>query len=439
MRRLAAAVALVAAALALAWAFLQGAAGSGIDFYCVWATARRVAEGGALDVYSAAGQREMGRRSAVEAAAPDAPTRLRVASATVLGANGGAMPVAGTPFLFAALRPFSRGGYEADYAAYLLASLVALAASFGALARLAGWGWTGSLVAVALGLVLLEPAVSELRVANVNPFLLAAAVLAALLERAGNEAPRSAVQGFVLALAACFKPLLVPALLLFPLGWRASGRGRRLVAFSGGALAAAAVALGASAALFGGLAPWGAWLRTLGALARPPYPVALGNVGLSSLLREALGADLALPLLLGAGVLAVRAARGAGGERGPGEATAAGDSLTAATRLGAGTAVLLLSARLVWIHYYLLVIPLAAFALRRGREAPGEKGDRWLGVAALAGLSRLSPLLGTEGLAWCLSGATATLLVVAGRRDRRRGDARGGEPSPPPGPGAPGG
>lgn len=402
------------AAVAVGAAWLRIARYEGIDYYAAWAAARAVAEGRVDDPWSEPGRARMGRDAASRALRPDAPPRERSAAAPVLTANRGALPTAGTPFFFTVLGAPSTGDYEADYVFFSLTALLLHVAAILGLCRVLGYPVASSLVALALLTSVFVPYLSGEGVGNVHAIQLA--LLSALPLTMSAERPEAgmAAAGTLLAFGVAFKPNLLPVAFPFLVSLVAGRRVRPLLAVSAGALAGTALALASSALFFGRLSCWLEWWRTLPELLRPPYPVSIGNYSLATVLLEGTGIDAALPLLaLAVGGFAVfEAVRRAGGG-------SPLRSVEVAALAGLGGTVLLWTARLAWIHYFVFAIPLLLLALGPAREenrVAASPRERWVAAIAAGGflpLGRLVPSLSPLSQALVLHVANLALSVVA--------------------------
>lgn len=426
------------AAVVLALASRRVAREPGVDYWAARAAARAVAEGRVGDPWSAAGRERMGRDESARFVRDDAPPRERRAARAVLAANRGTLPTAGTPFLFTVLGVFSTGDYEADERAFSLASLALYAASVLWLCRRLGYAPVPSLAALSFLVGPFDPWLSGERVANVQAIQLA--VVAALPAALAARRPRlgELAAGALFAAGIAFKPNLLPVALPVVVTLLLRRRFRSLLAAASGAAAGAAAAFAASALFFGRGSCWREWARILPELVRPPYDVAMGNYALPIVLRELTGLDAA-GLLTGvalaglvvfeAATMPARAPAGAG----PGPAR---EELVAL--VGLGGAFLLLVARLAWLHYFVLAIPLFLFVMRPARgEGPAvaSGAERLAAAAAAAGFLPL-PAVGLglppviRGLV--LQGALFLIVALALRilaRSRRAAPPRPPDPA----------
>jgi hypothetical protein len=329
----------------------------GADFYQFWAVGEASGRRELRDVYAAEETARLGRtllqRAQAEAAArpsPESARRLEAAKARR------EIETYSTPFLYTVFGAAASGDYARDFERFQLASLVAHVLGPLAFARVLRMGWAIALMSVFLFTMAAGPFLDDVGVGNVNRLQVGALGMVAWLLAPRRGRWSDAAAGLVLALAVAFKPNLAFAAASLGLAWGATGRVARLASAAAGGAAGAALALLSSWAWFGSLAPWGAWLGKLGGLMQG-WRTDLGNLSLARVLLDRFGIDVAsglAPLLLAlvlAAWLALRfRTRGDARECGP-----RGDALA----LALGAAASVLSTKLGWTHYYLLIAPLA--------------------------------------------------------------------------------
>ncbi len=284
-----------------------------------------------------------------------------------------------TPFLYTVAGVFASGRYDRDHAGFVLLSLGC--GLFGALAicRLLRFEPLSCAAAIALLGLAFAPFLSDLRVGNVNAIQLG--LLAAFL--GVRNLPRPALAdpaaGAILGLAVMFKPNLGCVALMLAMAGRSTGVWRR----------------------------WPAWARGGGGRRRRDRrlePLLRDVPGLVELVRRGpldtrrdrrredrelrsraasrrpLGVRAA-PLLAAAAVGAMLVIAWASRRRG---AASTGNEIEPRSAgrdvllVGTGCMAYLLSAPLVWVHYFVLVVPLALFLLRpaggrRDRFAPRRR------------------------------------------------------------------
>lgn len=330
---------------------------SGIDFYQFWVVGLGLREAGATRIYSDDVRATLGPK--VLSLAEDG-ARVRVAAATRRH-----LETYSTPFLYGLFALGASSHYERDYLLFQEVSMAAFLLGLLGLFRLLGYGLLAPPVVLILVLEWYEPLISDVAVANVSRLQVAAlALLVAVLLRAA-PGRRALGAGLLLGAATLFKPNLATVPLVLALGWVVRRRwkdlGRSALGFA--VSASAAVTLGAAA--FGSFACWRDWFRAVALLPDSIVPVKLGNYGPARLLFEGTGVEASAPLAVA--LLAIIALRVGSSPAPP--VGSEEERLDDALLVGVGSLAYLLSARLVWMHYYLFVLPVVLLASR-----PSAKG-----------------------------------------------------------------
>ncbi len=354
----------------------------GIDYYLFWATGMAVERGEIRDVYDTAENQRVGaiyfqaaQQDARQRGAREQGTR-RLAAANVRKS----FENYSTPLLYALFGFALSGDYERDFDAMQTFSTLLFAAGLVLLARRLGYSPTASALALALCTMLAGPFIDDTSVGNVNRIQVGLLGLCAWLATLRRGAWSDAATGLVLGLAVLFKPNLAFCVITLIAAWIAAREARRIVALGVGGALALALGLGLSAAWFGSLDPWFIWSQRLGGL-MPNWASDLGNQSLARVLHDRAGlssADWMPPVfLLGAcaAFSAGRWLRSKDTQESRDEAPLQLEVLA----LGLGAAASVLSTKLAWFHYYLMLAPLALWLLR-----PGASSRAQLALAALA-------------------------------------------------------
>jgi len=180
-----------------------------IDFFTLWGVPQARAMSPETDIYTPAGQLEMGAILEREAAAPGTPAPRRMATAVVRELYGGRVDATATPFAYAIVGLFSSGQYDQDLRRFIVVSWLAFAAAIVLLCALLRFSPVATVLAFLVFTSSFAPIQAELRVANVNQVqLLGVALLLWFTSR--SQFWRA---GFVLGAAIVFKPNLAPVLL----------------------------------------------------------------------------------------------------------------------------------------------------------------------------------------------------------------------------------
>lgn len=356
------------AALAHAWDYSRRF--DAFDFYQFWTVGRAAGGSGTGNVWSQAERERLGREgqrvALVDLNERGEAVAARHASAA---ARRSVLETYSTPWLYAVFGAVSSGDYGRDLDRFQLASLAALAAGVWWMARGAGLSLLGAALLIALVAAWFEPVQSDARVGNVNRLQVGVLGLYVALSSASHSARwREVAAGAVLGLGAAFKPNLAFPVLTLGLGWIALGRRRKVALQGAGVALGALLAVALSSAWFGSARAWSQWARSLGELmGQYEHRLEAGNFSLARVLEHA-GAEVDARWLAALGLVAFgaalvlrrRAVRTV--QRG---CEAQEDLLL----LALGGALSVLVARLAWVHYFLLAVPLAIAALRPSTAA----------------------------------------------------------------------
>ncbi len=375
-------LALAVALFALSSVLEYARSAIGIDYYLFWATGLAVERNEIRDVYDTAENERVGalyfkaaQQDARQRGAREQGTR-RLAAANVRKS----FENYSTPLLYAAFGFALSGDYERDFDTMQSFSTLLFAAGLVLLARRLGYSPVATALALALCTMLAGPFIDDASVGNVNRIQVGLLGLSAWLATLRRGAWGDGATGLLLGLAVLFKPNLAFCVLALIAALLACGQARRVVALAIGGALALALGLGLSAAWFGSLDPWFTWSQRLGGL-MPNWATDLGNQSLARVLHDRVGlgaADWMPPTFL----LVSCAAFAAGRWLRPTDARAQRDEPPAQLEilaLGLGAAASVLSTKLAWFHYYLLLAPLALWLMR-----PGGAGRVQLALAAAA-------------------------------------------------------
>jgi hypothetical protein len=390
----------------------------GVDFWRPWVASR--ADVG--DVYSRAGRELLYRAVVPPPGTEDRASREQIAAsltapgdASVLGYRG--LHVVHSPVLLAVFSAFRSDDFERDYRIYLAASLACFVGAAVLMGMLVGFSLPVSLLTAAALALVLECVSSDLRVGNVNSFQLASVAAFLALERR-QVSWADVAGGGVLTLAVAFKPNVALIAVAVALAWVGDRRWRKLAGTAAGAAAATVVAL-AFPPLLVPAAPWAGWVGMLPEVLDGVLPIQAGNFGLAALIAEGTGHDVSRVLLgIALLLLAIASLRPLWSAAGPSR------NRTLAA-VAAGAALLLVSGRLVWIHYVVLATPAILLALRMLAGSP----SRWAWAAGASllpltvGVSSLLKIIdGTSVLAAVTMNLSALGLVAVGLWELWRGE-----------------
>jgi hypothetical protein len=369
--------------------------GPGIDYYQFWIVGRAVEQRSVENIYAPQDRQHMadlGRE--VLRAGPRPSDRLKK-SVEVRAAR---IETFSTPFLYAVVNAVTTGRYDADYDRFLDLGLAATVVSVVLLARVLKYSTAEGLLFAAVMLLWCEPLSSDLRVGNVNQLQLLGVALY-LFVRSGPGIARvphgrrvyDVLGGLTLGLLVAFKPTLVVVPLALAIARVIDRRWDTLWAEGIAAVVAAGLAVGAGCLYLRSASAWWQWKDALADLEKvSDVSVANGNYTLARAILESNspGFDVA-PVLLMLGLAFVAAVLIATrrqyfevlGKADEQQVRFERDYLV--TAIGCGLSVLTL--KLAWLHYYLLLVPLLLYVLRPGGWRPaGARAAAGLALALLA-------------------------------------------------------
>jgi hypothetical protein len=278
-----------------------------------------------------------------------------------------------TPFLYATIHSFASNQYDRDYDYFLNICLAALMLSILAMGWLLCFSLAESLLFAAVVVLWCEPLTSDLRVGNVNQLQLAGLALYLLSRCRPESMPMDVLGGLVLGLLVAFKPTLGVIPILLALAWIIDHRWRTLWRQGIAAVIAMGAAFVVGCRFLNSWSAWSNWANALSDMEKvSDISVENWNISLIQVILEATrgiaGGGVTLDLIL-LTLLLVLASVALHLTR-PGTPSVVNfqqvwferDFLVTAL----GGAVSILALRLVWIHYYILLIPLLLYVLRPG-------------------------------------------------------------------------
>ncbi len=379
----------IVACLALMRGWQLGQSVAGIDYYQFWVVGEAVDHDAVTNPYSDRVRAHLGERY-LERSIPSSRRHAAAQARSVLETYS-------TPFLYTAVHALASGNYERDFARWHAMSLVAFVFGVVAFGRMAGMGFAAALTGLILIVALAAPFQSEAQVANVNRAQLGGLALAGVLlgRRDSNAALFAA--GAILGASTMFKPNVAIAIFLVACAIAIlRGRGAAL-SLGGGIAGGAALCFALSVFFFHSAQAWSEWARTLSVIPDEIIRVSLGNYAPLPIL---LGGMSGTTSALSAGVLCVPVvyalwrARERPDDFEP--------SQLAALVIGLGCVIALMSATLVWEHYFLLAFPLGLAVA--GNAFAGKRMDvvAWLRFRILPAVAFLgllaTPAYGISGL-----------------------------------------
>ncbi len=331
-----------------------------------------------------------------------------------------------TPFLYWLTGVLASGQYEKDLTLWQLLSLLFVTGAILVMCRLMGFSPATSLALLLPVLVWSSPFYSNLRVANVNGIQLA--LISLILWLLSRPASQRTVflSGLVTSLLVMYKPNLAPVALMFCGGWLARRQYSQLGIAVSGIFTGSVAAVLVSSAWLGSAAAWLDWFNYIREFVDGGPGETGGNYAIITQVSSNISpaGQLGMAIFLCLICLAIYAwgRRNTSTRDLPG---AGGDSefIENAFLISMGCIIPILTSTLVWLHYYLLAVPMIIVALRPWRE-PGPMRIipflmlRVLPTVALVFLleTALGDIIGGEGRSYRVLATTtsALCLFVAG-------------------------
>lgn len=340
------AVAALAAMYAVSVTWRQNERAAGLDFYIYFVAGQLAGRADVDDIYAPEVQERIGeeyferaQRSGSELRKYDAQRRRRLDNVS-------------SPFLYSTLRWVSRD-YDRALAQYHALVLFAFVAGFFLIARVVRISWASALFVLAGVLAYYRGFEADLRVGNVNSLQLLAIGVAL------STPP--IIAGVVLGMLICFKPNLILIPLLIAFARMASRQWTRLGREIAGGAIGAAIAIVVAAISYGSLGVWMQWIAAANQFwHRLPTRMERNVTPALALFHqygEWIGYAIAAALIAIACVAIWKGERTAPfpARRGEGR-----DALV----VGVAILIYLMSATVVWLHYMVLVLPVALALMR---------------------------------------------------------------------------
>jgi hypothetical protein len=357
---------LVALSLLGAWMYAKEAAG--IDYYVAWVTADAVKNDPSLDIYDPSSKYKLAvkyRNKADEL--KDAPRQK------INAGHHRKLNITATPFLYWVTGLLATGDYEKDLMVWHTLSILMLTISVLLMCRLLGYSTSTSLAILLPVMVWFAPLQSDLRVANVNSLQLGFIGLVLWLQSRAPKPRILFITGLTIGLLVSFKPNLAPIALLIAGGWLVRRQTMKLGISVAGMASGSALAILVSSWWMGSLTVWIDWLTVIRRAVEKPLGnqagnytvVSQGSGGLSA--TNQLGLAIALCLLC---LVLFWWGRRNTATTNADNSVEYRESLENTALLAMGCIVAMLASALVWLHYYLLIIPMLIFVFRPWRE-PG--------------------------------------------------------------------
>jgi len=357
---------LVALSLLGAWQYTKEYVG--LDYYVTWVAADAVKNDTPHNIYEASSRYTLATEYRNKAdALNDAPKQKLVAG------HLKELHMTATPFLYWVTGVFAAGDYESDLTTWQLLSLFLVTASILVLCRLLDYPPATSLAILLPVLVWFMPLYSNLRVANVNGIQLGLISLILWLLSRRTDGWYLFIIGLLTGLLVMFKPNIAPVALLFGGVWAVRRQYGKLLASLSGMATGAVTAVLVSSIWLGNATAWLDWFNYIRQYVDGGPGERGGNyaiitqlsIGTSPVVQLTAAVFLCLLCL----VLFWWGHRGASADESD-KARTDREFIENTMLIAMGCIIPMLTSTMVWLHYYMLIIPMIIIAFRPWRE-PG--------------------------------------------------------------------
>ena len=343
--------------LVRAWNY--GQASRGIDFYQFWAVGQEISQEKKINIYSDDIRRSLGSEF-LEKAQDSKSLRF------ILAADyRKTLQTYSTPFLYSLFGIFSSKDYDRAYTIYQFICMACMVFTILMLSKLLRLTFVFSMLFLVFLTSCFEPYFSDLRVANVNQIQLGLLVLFLWFQSRYDWKTHNFLGGIVLGSLIMFKPNLMFLILMLSISWLINRRFKKMILAYTGIAISVIVAVIFSSIIFGSMQCWFDWLKAGISIAPGITTVGLGNYAFSRLIMDCFGMDLTKYLItVLVSITALFIWLGSQKELSENRRNPNSDLFNDILIVSAGCLIYLLSAPLVWLHYYMLAVPSAIFMLR---------------------------------------------------------------------------
>ncbi len=361
---------------------------SGIDFFVLWSIPHVLKTKALANIYAPDSQRDMASVLMTESSSPQVSKAQREATTTNLQLDNNRVAVTGSPLVYALVGLTASGAYETDLSRFRVVSLLCFLGAILILCRLLQFSPVSTLLAVALFTSSFQPLLADMWAANLNQIQLLPLACFLLFVALSWDV----LAGLTLGIGVVLKPNIAFVAFLAVLVSLADREYRKMTRLLLGMGLAALLSVAISVSYFGQLAMWPDFIRSLPRTLATSAPMENGNLGLAFLLFRTMGWEVSryiLVILMAIVSVVIFRARWDRARKPAAPPSQSGDESTRSMHrmvvvVGLGCAVMLMSSRLVWPHYYVLLIPVELYLLRP--LGWGDRPQRRLVVSILAAI-----------------------------------------------------
>jgi len=351
---------LVSLSLLGAWQYTRDY--PGIDYYVTWVASDAVSNDTRHDIYEETSQYRLTfeyRKKARDLV--DAPQQLQAANYIEK------LDFTATPFLYWVTGLLATGSYATDLAIWQALTLLLVTTSILVICRLLGYSPINSMVVLLPVLAWFMPLYSNLRVANVNGIQLGLITLIVYLLKRRAEGFSLFITGLLTGMLVMYKPNLAPVGLLFAGVWVVRQHYLKLSLAVSGMAAGAFVSVLVSSVWLGSTTAWLNWFSYI----RQYMDGGPGERGGNYAIITQLSSDASSLTQLAAAVILCLLClvlfwweRRGDGDPDLHKNNEDREFIENTTFIAMGCIIMILTSSMVWLHYYLLTLPMIIIALR---------------------------------------------------------------------------
>ncbi len=340
-----------------------------IDYFIFWAVPQISSVAHVANIYGDEDQQKMYSFLKNAAVSPAVSEKQRRALEVVSQLHENTLYAAGTPFLYTVIGSLSSGAYDRDLINFLFFCSLCFILSIIVLCRMLNISIQGTVLLLIFYIAFFSPLLSDVRVGNVNQIQLF--VITGVIYFMARS--RFWLAGLVLGTGIMFKPNIFIIFLLVAIIAVVDREIRKYLPFLVGSAIGIIISFASSCFFFRRISVWSDFVQILPKTMSVHNPINYGNYGLSMLIDNFANIDPSVFLLgfflVGFTSVVYRTRKGLNKSAEREKEEVDNTLFEPYVLAGLGSTIMLLTANLVWYHYYIFTIPLSIFLMRPDRKS----------------------------------------------------------------------
>lgn len=338
-----------------------------VDYFGFWTTAQAIKTSDIKNIYSDVGRQEVAQTLINVARHQKNPQRFQRAAEHNYKLYGNKIDVTGSPLLFSITSLISTGNYNTDEFVFMLSSFICFILAIFCLCRKLGLCYLTTALLLMFFCSYYMPTIAELHVANINQLQLLSIALYIMLSQSSKMINKLFAY-ILLGLAIILKPNLIFIALFACIYYTINRKWKNLGLLSGGIIIAAISSWTISIYALDNSSYWIDFIKSLPITMSFKYTLSGGNYGLAAIIKHFTNHDFSKILLIIC-LLAYISYEYCLSKKYQGQncdrADIKNDAIPVNYRITAlACATMLVSSGLVWMHYYVLLIPSLLITIR---------------------------------------------------------------------------